>query len=144
MCDSLFCSYLLSHTFYAVLLWIHFCRNLHTFSGKILTTFFYIVGTEGLIDMNLKPLSYFFMLFNWIPSMFMLITPMAIAKMAKMAILAVMATILMANINFSMALRGIFLIATKKKLSDIGFIWIGPFDRRYRKNCDFIIFTQVV
>ena len=32
----LFCSYLLSNTFYAVLLQIYFCRKLLTFSGKIL------------------------------------------------------------------------------------------------------------
>ena len=31
----LFCSYLMSNTSYAVLLQIHFCRNLQTFSGKI-------------------------------------------------------------------------------------------------------------
>ena len=31
----LFCSYLLSNTFYGVLLHIHFCQNLHTFLVKI-------------------------------------------------------------------------------------------------------------
>ena len=39
--------------------------------------------------------------------MAMLMTPMAIAKMAKTAILAIMATIVMANVNLSMAIRGI-------------------------------------
>ena len=47
------------------------------------------------------------MLFKWIPSMAMLMTPMAIAEMAKMAILAIMTTIVMANVNFSMAIIGI-------------------------------------
>ena len=36
-----------------------------------------------------------------------LIKPRAIAKTAKMAILAIMATIMRANENFSMAIRGI-------------------------------------
>ena len=31
----IFCTYLLSNTFYAVLSKNHFCRKLHTFSGKI-------------------------------------------------------------------------------------------------------------
>ena len=39
--------------------------------------------------------------------MAMLITSRAIAKMDKMAIFAMMATIVMANGNFSMATRGI-------------------------------------
>ena len=57
--------------------------------------------------MNITPLSYFFLLFNWIPSMAMLMTHMAIAEIAEMAIFAIMATIVMANGNFSMAIRGI-------------------------------------
>ena len=40
-----------------------------------------------------------FMLFNWIPSMTMLMTPMTIAEMEKMAILAIMATIVMAKVT---------------------------------------------
>ena len=54
------------------------------------------------------------MLFNWIPSMAMLMTPMAIAEMAKIAILAIMATIVMANVNFSMAIMGIQLKSIQK------------------------------
>ena len=46
------------------------------------------------------------MLFNWIPCIAMLMTPKAIVEMAKMAILAIMATIVMANVNFSIAIRG--------------------------------------
>ena len=46
------------------------------------------------------------MLYNWIPSKAMLMTHMAIAEMAKMAILAIMATIVMVIGNFSMAIRG--------------------------------------
>ena len=77
--------------------------------------------TEGPIDLNLTPLNKFFMLFNWIPSMTMLMTPLAIAKMAEMPILAIMATIVMAYVNFSMAIRGIKLKILKKYLNDIGF-----------------------
>ena len=47
------------------------------------------------------------MLFNWIPSVAMLVTHMAIAKMAKMSIFDILDTIVMANNNFSMAIRGI-------------------------------------
>ena len=54
------------------------------------------------------------MLFNWIPSMAMLMTPMTIAKMANMAILAIMATIMMANVNLGMAIRGIQLKSISK------------------------------
>ena len=46
--------------------------------------------------------------------MAMLMTPMAIAGMAKMAIMAIMVTSVMANGNFSMAVRGIQLKGTKK------------------------------
>ena len=46
--------------------------------------------------------------------MAMLMTHMAIARMAKMAIMAIMVTILMANGNFSMAVRGIQLKGTQK------------------------------
>ena len=46
--------------------------------------------------------------------MAMLMTPMAIARMAKMAISAIMATSVMANGNFSMALRSIQLKGTQK------------------------------
>ena len=45
--------------------------------------------------------------------MAMLIMPSAIAKMANMAILAIMAIIVMANGNFSMAIRGIQLKSKK-------------------------------
>ena len=51
------------------------------------------------------------MLFNWIPSKAMLMTPVAFADMAKMAVLAIMASIALANVNFSMAIRGIQLKA---------------------------------
>ena len=44
----------------------------------------------------------------------MLMTPMAIAGMAKMAIMAIMVTSVMANDNFSMALMSIKLKGTKK------------------------------
>ena len=46
--------------------------------------------------------------------MTMLLISMAIAKMAKIAILAIMATIVMANVNFSMAIRGIQLKSITK------------------------------
>ena len=46
--------------------------------------------------------------------MAMLTLSRAIARMAKMAILAIMATIVMANGNFSMAIRGIQLKSMKK------------------------------
>ena len=46
--------------------------------------------------------------------MAMLMTPMAIAGMTKITILALMATSVMANGNFSMAVRGIQLKGTKK------------------------------
>ena len=49
------------------------------------------VWREHPIDMNLIPLSlYFCMPSNWVPSMAMLMMPMNFAKMAKMAILAIM------------------------------------------------------
>ena len=54
------------------------------------------------------------MLFNWIPSMAMLMTPMTIAKMANMAILAIMAIIMMDNVNLGMAIRGIQLKSISK------------------------------
>ena len=44
----------------------------------------------------------FVMLCNWIPSMAYAL-PMPIAEMAKKASLAIMATIVKANVNFSMA-----------------------------------------
>ena len=53
------------------------------------------------------------MFFNWIPLMAMLIAPRAIAKMDKMAILAIMATVVTANVNFSMVVRGILLKSMK-------------------------------
>ena len=46
--------------------------------------------------------------------MAMLMTPMAIAGMAKMAIMAIMVTSVMANGLFSMAVRGIQLKSTTK------------------------------
>ena len=46
------------------------------------------------------------MLFNWL-FLAMLITPRAIAKIVKMAFLALLATIVMVDGNFSMAMRGI-------------------------------------
>ena len=46
--------------------------------------------------------------------MTMFLMPMAIADMAKMAILAIMVTIAMANANFCMDIRGIQLESTKK------------------------------
>ena len=53
--------------------------------------------------------------------MTMLMTPFAIAKMAEMPILAIMATIVIAYVNFSMAIRGIKLKILKKYLNEIGF-----------------------
>ena len=55
--------------------------------------------------------------FNWIPSMAMLMTPMAIARMAKIAIMAIMVTSVMANGKFSMAVRGIQLKVTTQTSS---------------------------
>ena len=49
--------------------------------------------------------------------MAMLITPMAIAGMAKLAIMAIMVTSVMTNGNFSMVIRGIQLKATQKTSS---------------------------
>ena len=57
------------------------------------------------------------MLFNWIPSITTLMMPLAIAEMAKMAVLAIVATIAMAYGNFSMATRGIQLKSTNKTSS---------------------------
>ena len=48
--------------------------------------------------------------------MVMLITPRVIAKMDKIAIFAIMAAIVMANGNLSMAIRGISLKGMKKNL----------------------------
>ena len=45
--------------------------------------------------------------------MAMLMTTMAMAKMAKMDILAIIATIVMANVYFSMAIRAIKLKSIK-------------------------------
>ena len=45
--------------------------------------------------------------FNWIPSLAMLMTTMAIAGMDEMAIMAIMVTSVKDNGNFSMAVRGI-------------------------------------
>ena len=47
-------------------------------------------------------------------SLVILITPRAITKMAKMAILAIMATVVMVNGNIIMAIRGIQLKSMKK------------------------------
>ena len=58
--------------------------------------------------------------------MAMLMTPMAIAGMAKMAIMAIMVTSVMANGNFSMALWGMQLKGTKKVARGVKFIAIGP------------------
>ena len=52
--------------------------------------------------------------FNCIPSMAMSMTHMAIAGMAKMAIMAIMVTSVMANGNFRMVARGIQLKGTNK------------------------------
>ena len=46
--------------------------------------------------------------------MAMLVTPMAIAGMAKTAIMAILVTSVMDNGNFSMAVRGIQFQGTKK------------------------------
>ena len=46
--------------------------------------------------------------------MAMLQTPKGIAEMAKNAILAIMATFVMVNVNFSMAIRGIQLKSINK------------------------------
>ena len=46
--------------------------------------------------------------------MAMLIAPRTITKLAEMAILAIMATIVMANGNFSMVIRGIQLKSMTK------------------------------
>ena len=51
------------------------------------------------------------MLFNWIPSLVMMVTPMAIAEMA---IFAIMSTIVMANVNFTMAMSGFQLKSIEK------------------------------
>ena len=56
-----------------------------------------------------------------------LITPRAIAITAKKAILAIMATIVMANVNFNMAVWGIQLKSIKNLLSDVIFTSIGHF-----------------
>ena len=56
-----------------------------------------------------------------------LITPRAIAITAKKAILAIMATIVMANVNFSLAVWGIQLKSIKKFLSDVRFTSIWHF-----------------
>ena len=58
--------------------------------------------------------------------MAMLITPRAIAKMANMDILAIMATTVMVNGNFSMVIRGIQLKSKQNQLSDVKFISIRP------------------
>ena len=60
--------------------------------------------------MNLTPL--FFMQMNWILSMAMLMTPLAIDGMAKMAKMAFMGTFVMTNV--SMAMRGIQLKSITK------------------------------
>ena len=49
--------------------------------------------------MNISPLSYFYAISYWIQSMAMLKTPLAYAKIAEMAIFAIMAAIVMANGN---------------------------------------------
>ena len=54
------------------------------------------------------------MLFNWIPLMAILVMSRAIARMAKMAISALMATIVMDYGIFSMATRVIHLKSMKK------------------------------
>ena len=72
------------------------------------------VGMKCPIHINLTSLSTFLMLFNWIHLMAMLMTPRAIAKIVKMAILALMATIVMANGNFIMVIRGIQLQSMNK------------------------------
>ena len=59
------------------------------------------------------------MLLSWITIIAMLMTPMAIAKMA---ILVIIATIVTANFYFSIAIRGIQLKSIKNYLSDVGFI----------------------
>ena len=46
------------------------------------------------------------MVINWIPPMAILIMSRAITEIAKMAMSAIMATIVMVNGNFSMATRG--------------------------------------
>ena len=56
--------------------------------------------------------------------MAMLITPRAIAKIDKMAILAIKATIVMDNENFSMAIRGIQL-KSMKKIVKLCYIYIN-------------------
>ena len=84
--------------------------------------------------MNLISLIWFFYAFNLIPFMVMLITPRVIAKMDKIAIFAIMAAIVMANGNLSMAIRGIPLKGMKKKLSDeklISICFFFPF-RHYQ------------
>ena len=55
------------------------------------------------------------MLFNWIPSIAILMT-LAIVKRAKMVMLVIMGTIMMANINFSLAIRGIQLKGIQNSL----------------------------
>ena len=59
--------------------------------------------------------------------MAILMTPMAIARMAEITILAIMATSVMANGNFRMAVRGVQLKSKKIQLSGVKFIRIGHF-----------------
>ena len=68
-------------------------------------------------------------------------THMAIAEMAKMAILVNMATILMANGNFIMAIRGIQLKSIKNSSVMLNLYELDFLFRRYQKFCDFVNFT---
>ena len=79
------------------------------------------------IYMNLTALSYLFMLYNWIPSMNIWLMSMAIVKMAQMAILAIMGTIVMTNGNFCIGIRGIQSKSTTKLGRDVIVMSIGPF-----------------
>ena len=68
--------------------------------------------------------------------MVMLITPRVIAKMDKIAIFAIMAAIVMANGNLSMAIRGIPL-----KGIDINLFFHSDIISIF---CDFVIFTALL
>ena len=70
-------------------------------------------------------------------------THMAIAEMAQIAILAIMATIVMANDTFSMAIRSLQL----KSLNKTSSVMLNSYEsdflfRCYQHFCDYVIFTQ--
>ena len=72
--------------------------------------------------------------------MVMLTMYKAITKMANRAILAIMATIVMAIGNFSMAMRRIRLKSKKNSLVMLDSYQSDVLFRRYQKICDLVIF----